>query len=1233
MRAKDWSQTPLGPAAGWPQSLKTAVSICLGSKYPIEIWWGADYLRFYNDAYRPILGPTRHPQYLGRPGRECWGEIWDVIGPMLDSVRQTGNPTFSENLLLVMTRNGYPEETYFTFSYGALRDESGEVGGIFCACEETTREVLRERRLMMLREFAASAKSVHAAAQASMKAIASSPLDVPFALLYQIDEGRESALLLAHTGVNPETPFAQARSWPLQEAWERKSPVVIRDLVDRTQEVPAGPWPEPPHTAVIFQLGDKSDGYLDMALVLGISARRALDQEYMEFLERVAEHVGSVLTSARELEQEKKRVYELQELQERAEASNAQLIATLESITDGFITLDHEWRFTYANREAERIYGCPRSELLGKNHWEMFPDQWDANLGQEFRRTVTAQTSCHFENYYTPWQRWFEIRTYPAAAGGLSVYFRDITDRKEAEAEREVLLKKLEAERSRLTAAFMHSPAFMCILRGPEHVYEFINEEYYQLVGRRELLNRPLREALPEMEEQGFIKLLDRVFSTGEAFVGNEMRVMVRRQPDQPLEARYVDFVYQPMREPDGSISGIFVHGVDVTENKRAERALKRLAEQRRLALDSAQMGWWHLDIADDNIHWDERFRRIFGVSGEKLAYGELRERIHPDDRSRVDTAVRAATRPIDPAPYSIEYQVVHPDGSVHWVQANGQAYFEGEGQEQRAVSLVGTVTDTTEANAAEAALRESEAKFRQLADAMPQIVFMATPEGHVDYFNRQWYEYTGIPEGAVGFESWKHVHEPGTLARVIATWAEAVRTGHPYEMEYRLRRADGAFRWHLGRALPVRGTDGSILRWFGTNTDIHDYKQLQEQNERLLESERAARSEAERAGRMKDEFLATLSHELRTPLNAILGWAQLLQDEAVDAEDLKEGMNTIERNARAQKQIIEDLLDMSRIISGKVRLDVQRLELAPVVEAALDTVRPAADAKGIRVQTVLDPLARPVSGDPNRLQQVFWNLLANAVKFTPRGGRIQVLLQRVNSHLEVHVIDTGEGISPEFLPHIFDRFRQADASSTRKHGGLGLGLAIVRQLVELHGGTIRAHSGGLGQGATFTVVLPLTVIHPAPEQESDRRHPTSEPIYSARLNTCLNLKGVKVLVVDDEPDARSLVKRLLENCESIVQTAGSAAEAMEMFRSERPDVLVSDIGMPGEDGYSLIRQIRALGPERGGDVPAVALTAYARAEDRIQSIRAGFQMHVAKPVEAAELLTVVESLAGRQMS
>jgi PAS domain S-box-containing protein len=392
-------------------------------------------------------------------------------------------------------------------------------------------------------------------------------------------------------------------------------------------------------------------------------------------------------------------------------------------------------------------------------------------------------------------------------------------------------------------------------------------------------------------------------------------------------------------------------------------------------------------------------------------------------------------------------------------------------------------------------------------------------------------------------------------------------------------------------------------------------------ENERLLK-------EAQEAGRLKDDFLAIVSHELRTPLNAILGWSSMLLSQSLDDADKTRAIETINRNARSQGQIIEDILDISRIITGKLRLDVQLIQPSKVIEAAIDTLLHAAEAKNIRLQMLLDPQAGPVSGDPDRLQQIIWNLVSNAVKFTPKGGRVQVRLERVNSHIEIAVSDTGQGIEPEFLTQVFDRFRQADSSTARNHSGLGLGLAIVKQLVEMHGGDIKVASPGIGQGSTFTVSLPVAVVHNTQiARQTDRIHPKSS---SGRIafDCPPNLDGLRIMVVDDEKDSRDLLEDVLSLCEAEVLAVASASEALEKIPEFNPEVIISDIGMPEQDGYELIKEIRKREKAQNlKRVPAIALTAYARVEDRMKALSSGFQMHVPKPVEPAELAAVVSSL------
>jgi len=445
--------------------------------------------------------------------------------------------------------------------------------------------------------------------------------------------------------------------------------------------------------------------------------------------------------------------------------------------------------------------------------------------------------------------------------------------------------------------------------------------------------------------------------------------------------------------------------------------------------------------------------------------------------------------------------------------------------------------------------------------------------------------------------------------------------------------RKDGSKFWAHVTITALRDESGRLRGFAKLTRDLTERKRTEAleasgaQREAALEAERGARMLAQRTARMKDEFLATLSHELRTPLNAILGWTQLLRSRGTpEAAELQRAMEIIERNARAQVRLIDDLLDLSRIMSGRFRLDVQQISLAEIVRGALDSIEPAAQAKGVRLESVLDPRSVVVSGDPARLQQVFWNLLSNAVKFTPKGGKVQVLLQRVNSHIEFSVSDTGIGIPEDFLPHVFERFSQKDSSTHREYGGLGLGLAISKQLVDLHGGSIQAKSLGEGHGATFVVTLPLIILGKE-SNLSPRIHPTAVELPEAV--PVPKLDGVRALIVDDEADALELIRRVLESQGALVTPVRSAEEALRLLESHRPDVLISDIGMPGIDGYQFMRRLRSAEPKERR-TPALALTAFARPDDRKHAILAGYQAHLAKPFDLAELAIVVAGLVGR---
>jgi signal transduction histidine kinase/ActR/RegA family two-component response regulator len=523
-------------------------------------------------------------------------------------------------------------------------------------------------------------------------------------------------------------------------------------------------------------------------------------------------------------------------------------------------------------------------------------------------------------------------------------------------------------------------------------------------------------------------------------------------------------------------------------------------------------------------------------------------------------------------------------------------------------------------ASALETEAQHERAKLRQLFMQSPAlIVILRGPEHAVEFVNAAAGAMLGeeltlgapLREALPAFSASRidkvdHVFSTGK--RYVGDAEPSLRdwddSGRPTERFFNVvydayRDADGKI-------------EGVMLFGFDVTEEVRARRKLE-----------AAAEELESANRTKDDFLATVSHELRTPLNAILGWVRMLRGHTLPEDKRERALETIERNATVQTQLIEDLLDVSRIISGKLRLDVGTLDVSTVVENSLEAVRPAAAAKGISLRFAAAKGAGPILGDPERLQQVMWNLLTNAVKFTPAGGAVEVDVRTRGATVEIAVSDSGQGIGPEFLPHVFERFRQADGTVGRKHGGLGLGLAIVRHLVELHGGRVKVESEGVAKGAVFTVCLPIS-----PKRAfSFERAPALRMVSSPELRLPKELDGVRVVVVDDEPDARELLAELLASCDATVWTASSAAEALDLVREHLPDVLVSDIGMPGEDGYALIKKLRALPAEEGGRTPAVALTAYARVEDRTKALVAGFHMHVPKPVEASELLSVLTGL------
>lgn len=1829
MRALNWSKTLAGPVERWPQSLRTSVSICLDSRFPILVWWGPDLVMFYNDAYRSILGKSKHPRALGAAGAQIWPEIWHIVGPMLRGVLEKGQATYSPDLLLMLERNGFPEECYFTFSYSPIRSEAGRAGGVFTAVTETTGRVVGERRLRTLRDLASHAagcKTVEEACRAAMSTLSDNAADMPFAMLYLLSDDEMEARLVAASHVASDSPAhapvvhlngdANRAAWPLAAVLQSGKTLVVEGLESKFGAMPRGPWSRGADRAVVLPLSAPGQERQAGLLIAALSPARAWDGEYQDFLDLVAGHVTTAIANARAQEEQRRRAEALMEI-DRAKTAffsnvshefrtpltlmlgplqdiiaqqhgaipdraarelsvvhrnslrllklvNALLdfsrleagrvLASYEPMDLGAFTADLAGLFRSAIERAgmKLIVSCgPIREpvFVDRDAWEKvvlnlisnafkytlegqitvtltqvggkvelrvqdtgvgIPAGEIPRLFQRFHRVEGSRGRTHegtgiglalvqelvklhggnvrvesvpgkgstfivalpLGTAHLPPERIQSAKTAGTTSGDANPYVEealgwlpaggdgddnpanelvasadgselahryaatrtarviladdnsDMRDyvlrllrpfwRVEAVADgqaaldaarrsppdlivADVMMPKLDGfallRALRADPALTSIPVIMLSARAGEEatvegmqagaadylVKPFSRRELIARVGavleisrarqdgqvqETEIarLNADLKHRITEFEallnvlpigiavahdrecrniriNPAFAKMLrlgtsknasltappDQrpdhfrcIDDAGVEIPSADLPMQVAAREGRAVENVEFDVVHAdrrrirllehvaPLFDERGNPRGAVGAFLDITERKKAEArdrflvelddATRKLTDPdaimasacellgKHLGVDRCTYGEMHADEDTFDIPYDYT-RGVASMTGRyKLEqFGQAAQLYRQGKPLVVDdvethgpllanlASYRAASIraivgfPLHKGGKLVSAMGVHQKNARHWMPDE--------------IELVRLVTnrcwEILERARVARDLRQSEEQFRVMANSIPQLSWMARPDGWIFWYNDRWYQYTGTtPEAMMGW-GWEKVHDPAELPRVRERWAAAVASGEAWEDTFPLRRHDGQMRRHLSRAMPLRDAQGRVALWFGTNTDISerekleqrfrtsadsapvliwiadttkaciwfnkpwldfvgrsmeqevrdgwidavhpedlercrqtynrnfddrkpfrmeyrlrrhdgawrwvidqgtplyegpgaafsgyigsciditdrkqveqelaeardrlelsvdaaelgtffcpmplgeivwnvrckehfflppdakvdfelfysilhpddrqrtrqaveravfahegydvqyrtvapdgrtrwirakgrayfdaagnpvrfdgvtiditDIKELDEERIRLLDAERAARVEAERVSRMKDEFLATLSHELRTPLNAILGWSQLLRHADRTGEDYEQGMEAIERNARSQTQLIEDLLDMSRIISGKVRLDVRRVGLAGVVEAALGTVAPAAQAKGVRIEKVLDQSAGSVFGDPNRLQQVVWNLLSNAVKFTPGGGKVQIVLERVESHLEVRVTDTGKGIRPDFLPYVFERFRQEDASTTRKHGGLGLGLSIVKHLVELHGGSVRAESAGDGQGATFTIALPLLAVKQASDA-GEREHPAVPRSAPANFDPP-SLREIKVLIVDDDRDAREVIARMLQGSGATILTASSAPLGLEIIQREMPHVLVSDIGMPGMDGYELIRKLRALPPEQGGHTPAVALTAFARLEDRRRTLVAGFQMHVAKPVEPSELLAVVASLAGR---
>jgi PAS domain S-box-containing protein len=1019
----------------------------------------------------------------------------------------------------------------------------------------------------------------------------------------------------------------------------------------------------------------------------------------------------------------KKECIQHQMLQLETEVAKQSVETVLSRINEAFYVLDQQWRFTYVNDQLCEIVGMERSQILGHNIWELFPESVNTTVYTQFYEAMVKQLPSHGETFYAPWDRWYSHRAYPSP-NRLTVFGSDITDQKKSADALQKLSIALQEQLRKFDAIASSIPDF---------IYTF------DLAGRFTYANQPLldlwQRSLSEVIGKNFFELdypMDLAIQLHEQI----QQVIATCEPIKnktPYTSavgttRAYQYIFVPLFDTDGAVEAVAGITHDITDLKQIEESLAESENRLQMALEGARQGTWDWDLRTQVLIWDERCKEMFGLPFNlAMTYERFLEALHPDDRQRVSESVAYAIR--NHLEFNEEYRTLHPNNTTRWILSRGRVFYNAVGEVYR---MAGTAMDITERKNAADALRRSEERYRTLFESIDEgfcILEILFDECNIPYdyrfleVNSVFEEQTGLQQ-AIGKTArqlvpdlenhWIEIYGQVALtgesirfenhAEAMNRWFEcyACRTGSPENRQVALifkdisdrKRAEQALQaseeqsrnilesitdaffaidrdWRFTyvnrqaeRVLERTPSDllGRILweefpglakseferayhrtlseqsaasvisfypdhdRWYEVRTypstdgmtvyfrDMTELKRIENEREELLQREKNAREAAETANRVKDEFLAILSHELRAPLNPILGWAQLLQVRTFDKAKTAEAYAIIERSARSQAQLIDDLLDIAKILRGKLTMELASVNLAMVIKVALDTVRPAALAKSIIVYPDLSDIGQ-ISGDAGRLQQVVWNLLSNAVKFTPSHGKINIRLQRNADQAEIIVSDTGKGIDPEFLPHIFESFRQEDASITRKYGGLGLGLSIVRTLVEAHGGTVFAESKGENLGAIFTVRLPFL------DTQQER-----EKLDHAEIHD-LHLTGTRVLIVDDDLDNRELLTVVLEQYGAEVMSAASAAEALACLETFAPDILVSDIGMPEVDGYAFLQTIRSLPIEEGGQIPAIALSSYTRDQDIKRALDCGFQQHVSKPMNLDHLIQAIVAL------
>ncbi|MCW5849695.1 MAG: response regulator [Anaerolineae bacterium] len=1106
IRAKDWAQTPLGSIDTWPQSLRTTVSVCLNSRFPILLWWGQDLIQLYNDAYRPMLGATKHPLALGSAGRVIWPEIWHIIGPMLAGVMERGEATWSDDLLLVLERNGYPEECYFTFSYSPIRDESGGVGGVFTAVHETTQRVIGERRLATLRELAAEtaqATTEVGVCSLSLNILAHNPLDLPFAILYLLDPTGTVVHLAGATGLPADAsaaapdvlPFTGEADgvWPLWEVLASGEPQVVENLGDRWGGL-GGPWPDaPPQQAVVLPLGLPGPGRAIGFLVAGISAGRAFDDDYKGFCDLVGRHIATAITNARAYEEERKRAEALAEL-DRAK-------------TTFFSNVSHEFRTPLT------LMLGPLEDLLGLANGELPPTYRDS-LALVHRNALRLQKLVN------------------------------------------TLLDFSRIEAGRIQAAYM--PTDLAALTS-DLVGVF--RSAVESAGLRLLVHcPPLTEPVyvdRDMWEKIVLNLVSNAFKFT---LEGEIEVTLREGPDH---------IEMAVRDTGPGISA-----------EQLPRIFERFHRVDRVQARTYEGTGIGLSLVQELVRLHGGSVSVQSEEGQGTTFTVL----IPKGKAHLPAEQIRTARSLTSTALSATHYV---EEALHWLPPT-EANIPGP------------------ATASEVA---SEAK-RPLAHPRPRIVWADDNADMREYVGRllgELYDVEAVPDGETALAAVRRQPPDLVLADVMMPRLDG------FGLLGALRAAERT------RSIPVillSARAGEEARVEGLQAGADDYmikpfsgRELlaRVQSHLALAQTRHATAEALReADRRKDEFLATLAHELRNPLAPIRNAVHILALKGSSDPAVQAAHALIDRQLSHMVRIIDDLLDVGRITRGKLDLRVERVELASVIAQAVETTRPLVEGAHHHLSVALPTEPILLEADPVRLAQVFANLLNNAVKYTPPGGQIWLTARCHEDGVIVSVRDTGAGIPPDQLDSIFEMFNQVDRSLERTQGGLGIGLTLVKRLVEMHHGTVEALSEGVGRGSEFLVRLPILSQAVSIEPAAPPAEPGNGPPHR------------RILIVDDHRDIAMSLAELLAMDGHATKLAHNGLDALEMAAQWRPDIVLLDIGLPKLNGYDVCRRIRK--EPWGQAMVVVALTGWGQAEDRRQSQAAGFDHHLVKPVDYRDI-------------